>query len=232
MTPKEVQDLYKKYVLGMKAILSEGIASRDPSSTAGVELVNLVRELSALLVRVLALTPIVARQMHQQDNPPTPISVQENLELNCRIADKLNLSDSQRRSLVQTVQRFSGRLEGIVKERQQIFARMQPELQDPSTGPSSEKAIDGFLLATQGTIALKENLRQEHWEVLNLLTRCFQITNVMQTAIFMAESYPRWFDWIALASAVAQSADTAASSEEFAEVKRERPPTSESADEC
>lgn len=41
---------------------------------------------SALLVRVLALTPIVARQMHQQDNPHTALSVQENLALNSRIA--------------------------------------------------------------------------------------------------------------------------------------------------
>lgn len=30
-----------------------------------------------------------------------------------------------------------------------------------------------------------------------------QVTNVVQTAVFMAESYPRWFDYIALATAAA-----------------------------
>lgn len=62
------------------------------------------------------------------------------------LQEKLNLNERQRSDLVQTVHRFRGRLDAIVKERQQIFARMQPELQDPSLGPTSEKAIDGFLL--------------------------------------------------------------------------------------
>ena len=40
--------------------------------------------------------------------------------------------------------------------------------------------------------ALKSNLRQEHWEVLNWMTKCFEVTTPVQTARFMLGSHPRW----------------------------------------
>lgn len=39
---------------------------------------------------------------------------------------------------------------------------------------------------------LKSNLRQEHWEVLNWMTKCFEVTTPVQTARFMLGSHPRW----------------------------------------
>ena len=46
--------------------------------------------------------------------------------------------------------------------------------------------------AHEGMDALKSNLRQEHWEVMNWVTKCFEITTPIQTARFMLGSHPRW----------------------------------------
>ena len=46
--------------------------------------------------------------------------------------------------------------------------------------------------AHQDMDALKSNLRQEHWEVLNWMTKCFEVTTPVQTARFMLGSHPRW----------------------------------------
>jgi len=40
--------------------------------------------------------------------------------------------------------------------------------------------------------ALRCNLRQEHWEVLNWMTKCFEIFTPIQAARFMLGSHPRW----------------------------------------
>jgi len=40
--------------------------------------------------------------------------------------------------------------------------------------------------------ALRCNLRQEHWEVLNWVTKCFEILSPVQAARFMLGSHPRW----------------------------------------
>ena len=47
--------------------------------------------------------------------------------------------------------------------------------------------------AHQDMDALKSNLRQEHWEVLNWMTKCFEVTTPVQTARFMLGSHPRWW---------------------------------------
>jgi len=40
--------------------------------------------------------------------------------------------------------------------------------------------------------ALRCNLRQEHWEVLNWMTKCFEILTPVHAARFMLGSHPRW----------------------------------------
>ena len=46
--------------------------------------------------------------------------------------------------------------------------------------------------AHQDMDVLKSNLRQEHWEVLNWITKCYEVTTPVQTARFMLGSHPRW----------------------------------------
>ncbi|KAK9827257.1 hypothetical protein WJX81_004206 [Elliptochloris bilobata] len=202
MSPRDVIELYESYVEAMRTCLEEDSVEEE-ASPSGLRLAKLVYEISSVLARAVALNPVAMRRMHQHVNPPTPECLQENINISRHLAPLLGLSAAQAQKLVAVSAEYKRQMVDLVSQRSELHKGLCPPT-PPRPHACQEELIRDFLLAHQDMDALKSNLRQEHWEVLNWMTKCFEITTPVQTARFMLGSHPRWFDYLSLSMVVAE----------------------------
>ncbi|EIE25859.1 hypothetical protein COCSUDRAFT_40110 [Coccomyxa subellipsoidea C-169] len=194
-TPRDIICIYEQYVEELRSCLQVE-AAHQPLTPAAVRVVKLANEISTLLLRAWALNPVAMRQMHQQLSAHAEERTPDARNEHRRIAACLRLTEEQREKLVAVTARFQHQRSTLLTQRQGIYAR----LQRPSDHVNvTQEAIDEFLRAHDAMKMLKINLCQEHWETLSYGSTATQLLTPWQMATLLVESYPQWYDFLALA---------------------------------
>ncbi|BDA44082.1 hypothetical protein COCOBI_05-2660 [Coccomyxa sp. Obi] len=195
-SPRDIICIYEQYVEELRKCLQME-AAHQPLTPAALRVVKLANEISTLLLRAWALNPVAMRQMHAHLNAEeqTPDSRNEHR----RIAACLRLTEEQRTKLVAVTARFQHQRSMLVSQRQGIYQRLQRSSERSTV---TEEAIEEFLKAHDAMKLLKINLCQEHWESLSYGSTATQLLTPWQMATFLVESYPQWYDFLALADAL------------------------------
>ncbi|KAK9809049.1 hypothetical protein WJX72_008418 [[Myrmecia] bisecta] len=202
LSATQVWDIYEVYARKLKQCLDDG-AEQDPESPAGQDLVLYTSEVCSLLLRAGAANPVTLRRLHRERNTLARRQALGDFDFDRRMAVLLELTDKQKRQMIDIGTGFRQRVMELSVERKSFYAKLQLP---PGMGRGSEEAVDEFIQACELLTTLKINLRKEHWEVLNFLTKMFEICSHVQIAKFMLASLPRWFDYVAMCTVLALDA--------------------------
>lgn len=209
LTPENIKELgseqilkiYQMYVKELSVRLMEDGKPPDSAPERLHELEVLVQDLSMLIMRLGVIKPLETRKFIVLSRQYLGSTESEVIELWKTVMKLIELSDQQKREVVDMKRSFLQKIDPIMEERKLLNIQIQSNL--PHDTFATKNALT-YIKAHEAVIKLRDNLRSEQHIVLEFAITVFRdVFKPVQMAALLVKCYPAVPDALGIASALA-----------------------------
>lgn len=165
------------------------------------ELEKLVKDLSMMIMRLGVIKPLETRKFIVVSRQYLGSSEAEVIELWKNVMKSIDLTEQQKREIVELKRMFLQKIEPIMEERKHLNVQIQANL--PHDTFHTKNALT-YIKAHEAVIKLRDNLRAEQHVVLEFAIAVFRgVFRPRQMATLLVKCYPAVPDALGIASALA-----------------------------